>query len=41
MNKICAQEGTRLASFKTVEERDAILEWAFSPEQTADANVSN
>ena len=38
-NKMCAQEGTRLASIKSEAEKNAILEWAFSSEQTNDVNV--
>ena len=38
-HKACAQEGTRLASIKTSEEKTALLEWAFGSEFTNDKNV--
>ena len=31
-NKVCAQEGTRLVSFRTPEEKTSLLAWAFGPE---------
>ena len=34
LNKMCAQEGTRLATFKTSAEKIALLAWAFSSEYT-------
>ena len=37
---MCAQEGTRLASIKSEAEKNAILDWAFSSEQTNDVNVT-
>ena len=40
MNKMCAQDGTRLAVSKSPEEQSAIFEWAFSSEQTDDKTVS-
>ena len=40
MNKMCAQDGTRLAAMKSDEQENAILGWAFSSEQTNDAAVS-
>ena len=33
-NKMCAQEGTRLASIRTESEKTALLSWAFGPEYT-------
>ena len=36
---MCAQEGTSLASIKSEAEKNAILEWAFSSEQTNEVNV--
>ena len=39
-NKICSQEGTRLASFKTANEKTALLDWAFSSENTKNSEVS-
>ena len=38
-NKMCAQDGTRLATLKTSEEKTALLNWAFSPEKTNDISV--
>ena len=38
-NKMCAQEGTRLATLKTSEEKTALLNWAFGPEKTSDISV--
>ena len=38
-NKMCAQEGTRLATLKTAEEKTALLDWAFGSEKTNDITV--
>ena len=38
-NKMCAQDGTRLASVKTLEEKTALWDWAFGKEYTNDINV--
>ena len=38
-NKMCAQEGTRLASVRTLEEKTGLLNWAFGAEQTNDVAV--
>ena len=39
-NKICAQDGTRLASIKSSGEQTALLEWAFGTHVTIEKNVS-
>ena len=38
-HKACAQEGTRLASIKTLAEKTALFEWAFGSEFTKDKYV--
>ena len=38
-NKRCSQDGTRLASTTTLEEKTALLNWAFGSEFTSDKTV--
>ena len=39
LNKMCLQEGTRLASMESSEEKTALLDWAFAPDKTNDISV--